>query len=150
MGFYLNGCSCGEKQEHRINYEGDVNLTVALGFDGPFKSSDASQFAGACSSVAPASQCPWQCPSAPVPQYPCWALNHATVRMGVGFALRARRSARACAITFGFKRLRWSSRRQDRLLRLAEEHDTLRGALQRERPVQPKTLSRLALRGAHS
>lgn len=31
MGFYLNGCSCGEKVEHRINYEGDVALTHALG-----------------------------------------------------------------------------------------------------------------------
>ena len=34
MGFYLNGCSCGEKTEHLINYEGDVALTFALGFDG--------------------------------------------------------------------------------------------------------------------
>ena len=34
MGFYLNGCACGEREEHLINYEGDVNLTVSLGFDG--------------------------------------------------------------------------------------------------------------------
>jgi alpha-galactosidase len=34
MGFYLNGCACGEHVEKRINYEGDVNLTFALGFDG--------------------------------------------------------------------------------------------------------------------
>jgi hypothetical protein len=33
MGFYLNGCACGERTEHRINYEGDVNLTFALGFE---------------------------------------------------------------------------------------------------------------------
>ena len=33
MGFYLNGCACGEHTEHRINYEGDVNLTFALGFE---------------------------------------------------------------------------------------------------------------------
>ena len=34
MGFYLNGCACGEKTEHLRNYEGDVALTHALGFDG--------------------------------------------------------------------------------------------------------------------
>jgi len=34
MGFYLNGCACGERTEKRINYEGDVNLTFQLGFDG--------------------------------------------------------------------------------------------------------------------
>ena len=34
MGFYLNGCSCGEHAELRINYEGDVNFTHMLGFDG--------------------------------------------------------------------------------------------------------------------
>jgi len=34
MGFYLNGCSCGEHAEHMINYEGDVNFTHMLGFDG--------------------------------------------------------------------------------------------------------------------
>lgn len=34
MGFYLNGCACGERAEHRINYEGDVNFTYELGFDG--------------------------------------------------------------------------------------------------------------------
>eukprot|EP00729_Bicosta_minor_P000100 gene100-10827_t len=34
MGFYLNGCSCGEHAEHLINYEGDVNFTYAMGFDG--------------------------------------------------------------------------------------------------------------------
>jgi hypothetical protein len=35
MGFYLNGCACGEHTEHRINYEGDVNLTFDLGFVRP-------------------------------------------------------------------------------------------------------------------
>eukprot|EP01051_Picozoa_sp_SAG22_P001574 SAG22_NODE_63_length_23302_cov_17.506551_6_plen_205_part_00 len=30
----LNGCACGERAEHRINYEGDVNLTFNAGFDG--------------------------------------------------------------------------------------------------------------------
>ena len=34
MGFYLNGCACGEREELRINYEGDVNFTHGLGFDG--------------------------------------------------------------------------------------------------------------------
>ena len=34
MGFYLNGCACGEKKEHLINYEGDVKFTHDLGFDG--------------------------------------------------------------------------------------------------------------------
>lgn len=34
MGFYLNGCACGEREELRINYEGDVNFTHSLGFDG--------------------------------------------------------------------------------------------------------------------
>jgi len=34
MGFYLNGCACGERTEQRINYEGDVNFTHNLGFDG--------------------------------------------------------------------------------------------------------------------
>jgi len=33
MGFYLNGCGCNERKEHRINYEGDVRATVAWGFD---------------------------------------------------------------------------------------------------------------------
>ena len=28
------GCACGERTEKRINYEGDVNLTFQLGFDG--------------------------------------------------------------------------------------------------------------------
>ena len=27
MGFYLNGCACGERTEHTINYEGDVTFT---------------------------------------------------------------------------------------------------------------------------
>merc|ERR1712028_219178 len=30
MGFYLNGCACGERTEKQINYEGDVNLTFQL------------------------------------------------------------------------------------------------------------------------
>ena len=34
MGFYLNGCACGERHEHLINYQGDVELTHRLGFDG--------------------------------------------------------------------------------------------------------------------
>ena len=34
MGFYLNGCACGEHSERLINYEGDVNFTHSLGFDG--------------------------------------------------------------------------------------------------------------------
>ena len=34
MGFYLNGCACGERAEHLLNYEGDVNFTHNLGFDG--------------------------------------------------------------------------------------------------------------------
>ena len=34
MGFYLNGCACGEHHEHLINYQGDVELTYRLGFDG--------------------------------------------------------------------------------------------------------------------
>ena len=33
MGFYLNGCACGERQERLINYQGDVGLTHRLGFD---------------------------------------------------------------------------------------------------------------------
>lgn len=34
MGFYLNGCACGERVEKLINYEGDVAFTHRLGFDG--------------------------------------------------------------------------------------------------------------------
>ena len=34
MGFYLNGCGPNERVAHRINYEGDVNFTIGLGFDG--------------------------------------------------------------------------------------------------------------------
>ena len=34
MGFYLNGCACGERTEHLINYQGDVALTYTLGCDG--------------------------------------------------------------------------------------------------------------------
>ena len=34
VGWYENGCACGEKTEHLRNYEGDVALTHALGFDG--------------------------------------------------------------------------------------------------------------------
>ena len=33
MGWYLNGCACGEAFEHDINYEGDIRQLHALGFD---------------------------------------------------------------------------------------------------------------------
>ena len=33
MGFYQNGCACGEKTEHVINYEGDVRALVNDDFD---------------------------------------------------------------------------------------------------------------------
>jgi alpha-galactosidase len=33
MGFYLNGCACGERKELRINYEGDVRALAAFDFD---------------------------------------------------------------------------------------------------------------------
>ena len=33
MGFYQNGCACGERIERRINYEGDVRALVGYGFD---------------------------------------------------------------------------------------------------------------------
>ena len=32
MGFYYNGCACGEPIEKLINYEGDVKELVALNF----------------------------------------------------------------------------------------------------------------------
>ena len=32
-GWYLNGCKCGERSEHTINYEGDVRSLAAFGFD---------------------------------------------------------------------------------------------------------------------
>ena len=34
IGWYLNGCACGEHVELRINYEGDVAMLHELGFDG--------------------------------------------------------------------------------------------------------------------
>jgi alpha-galactosidase len=33
-GWYLNGCKCGERTEHLINYEGDVRSLHGFGFDG--------------------------------------------------------------------------------------------------------------------
>ena len=33
MGWYLNGCACGEREERKVNYEGDVKLLDAFGFD---------------------------------------------------------------------------------------------------------------------
>jgi alpha-galactosidase len=33
MGWYFNGCACGEKQEHLINYQGDVRNLAAFNFD---------------------------------------------------------------------------------------------------------------------
>jgi hypothetical protein len=33
-GWYLNGCKCGEKEEVRKNYEGDIKLLDEFGFDG--------------------------------------------------------------------------------------------------------------------
>jgi len=33
-GWYLNGCKCGERTEHEINYEGDIRSLAAFGFDG--------------------------------------------------------------------------------------------------------------------
>ena len=33
MGFYQNGCACGEKNELRINYEGDVRALLDYDFD---------------------------------------------------------------------------------------------------------------------
>jgi alpha-galactosidase len=33
MGWYLNGCACGERTEKMINYQGDVRNLAKLGFD---------------------------------------------------------------------------------------------------------------------
>lgn len=33
-GWYLNGCKCGERTEHTINYEGDIRSLHAFDFDG--------------------------------------------------------------------------------------------------------------------
>ena len=33
MGFYQNGCACGEDEGIEINYEGDVAYLDAMGFD---------------------------------------------------------------------------------------------------------------------
>merc|ERR1719300_1656307 len=34
MGWYLNGCACGERQERALNYQGDVKRLHEFGFDG--------------------------------------------------------------------------------------------------------------------
>ena len=34
MGWYLNGCACGERKERFVNYEGDVQRLHEFGFDG--------------------------------------------------------------------------------------------------------------------
>ena len=34
IGWYENGCACGEHVELQKNYEGDVRMLHALGFDG--------------------------------------------------------------------------------------------------------------------
>ena len=34
IGWYLNGCHCGERTEAEANYAGDVRLLTAFGFDG--------------------------------------------------------------------------------------------------------------------
>merc|ERR1719273_98159 len=34
MGWYENGCACGERHELLINYQGDVRMLHQLGFDG--------------------------------------------------------------------------------------------------------------------
>ena len=34
VGWYENGCACGEKTEIRRNYQGDIRTLHALGFDG--------------------------------------------------------------------------------------------------------------------
>ena len=33
MGWYLNGCACGEREERLLNYQGDVKLLDEFGFD---------------------------------------------------------------------------------------------------------------------
>jgi len=33
MGWYLNGCACGERQEREVNYKGDVQRLLEYGFD---------------------------------------------------------------------------------------------------------------------
>ena len=33
-GWYLNGCKCGERTEHLINYQGDITDLHKFGFDG--------------------------------------------------------------------------------------------------------------------
>ena len=33
MGWYLNGCACGEREERRANYVGDVQRLHEYGFD---------------------------------------------------------------------------------------------------------------------
>ena len=34
MGWYLNGCACGERKERDLNYQGDVQRLAEYGFDG--------------------------------------------------------------------------------------------------------------------
>ena len=34
MGWYLNGCACGERKERLLNYQGDVQRLHEYGFDG--------------------------------------------------------------------------------------------------------------------
>lgn len=34
MGWYLNGCACGERQERLLNYQGDIQRLHEFGFDG--------------------------------------------------------------------------------------------------------------------
>ena len=33
MGWYLNGCACGERKERALNYEGDIQKLAEFGFD---------------------------------------------------------------------------------------------------------------------
>ena len=33
MGWYLNGCACGEHVELKQNYEGDIHSLHTFGFD---------------------------------------------------------------------------------------------------------------------
>ena len=34
MGWYFNGCACGERKERLLNYQGDIQRLVEYGFDG--------------------------------------------------------------------------------------------------------------------
>lgn len=33
MGWYLNGCACGERKERLLNYQGDIQRLHEFGFD---------------------------------------------------------------------------------------------------------------------